>query len=248
MTILIGVLCKDGVVIGSDSSATFDAGGFRTIEQPTRKIDIIDGKIIVAGTGQVGLGQRFSYQIKKAWDEKKFADKHHIEISKIMSALGITDFSSTMAKQGEYAALVAFPVKNQGHLCEFSLNGFQPEFKTEHLWHVSAGSGQLIVDPFLGLMRHVFWPKGQPNTYQDGIFLAVWALQHAIELNPGGVNGPMQIAVLAQDGANIKARMLEDGEITEHIDNVEGAIEQLRIYGDALRGKKEIPDIPKPQP
>ena len=74
MTILIGVLCKDGVVVGTDSSATFVAGGFGTIEQPTKKIDIIDEKIIVAGTGQVGLGQRFSYQIKKAWSETNLRD------------------------------------------------------------------------------------------------------------------------------------------------------------------------------
>ena len=46
MTILIGVLCKDGVVIGADSSATFDAGGIRTIEQPTKKIDLLMEKLL----------------------------------------------------------------------------------------------------------------------------------------------------------------------------------------------------------
>ena len=75
----------------------------------------------------------------------------------------------------------------------------------------------------------------------------VWALQQAIELNTGGINGPMQIAVLAQDGGDLKARMLEQGEITEHIDNVNGAIEHLRNYGDTLRGKTDIPTIPRPQ-
>ncbi|MBI5826720.1 MAG: hypothetical protein HZB22_03195 [Deltaproteobacteria bacterium] len=247
MTILIGVLCKDGVVVGADSSATFDAGGLRTIEQPTRKIDIINGKIIVAGTGQVGLGQRFSYQIKKAWSENKLKG-NSIEVAKTMSALGISDFIDTKwVEKGQYGALVAFPAEKKSHLCEFQIRDFQPELKTEHLWYVSVGSGQLIADPFLGLMRRIFWPTEPPKTYQDGIFVVVWALQHAIELNPGGVNGPMQIAVLAQDGGDIKARMLEEGEITEHIDNVNGAIEHLRIYGDTLRGKKEIPDIPKPQ-
>ena len=54
MTILVGLLCKDGIVIGSDSSATFGTMQNRTIEQPTDKIEIIDGKVIIAGTGQVG--------------------------------------------------------------------------------------------------------------------------------------------------------------------------------------------------
>lgn len=57
MTILVGLLCKEGIVIGADSSATFGSAQFRTIEQPTDKIEIIDNQIIVAGTGQIGLGQ-----------------------------------------------------------------------------------------------------------------------------------------------------------------------------------------------
>lgn len=27
---------------------------------------------------------------------------------------------------------------------------------------------------------------------QDGIFATVWAIQHAIEVNPGGINGPAE--------------------------------------------------------
>lgn len=38
MTILVGVLCKDGVIIGADGSATFGAGQMRTIEQPIDKL------------------------------------------------------------------------------------------------------------------------------------------------------------------------------------------------------------------
>ena len=155
MTILIGVLCKDGVVVGTDSSATFVAGGFGTIEQPTKKIDIIDEKIIVAGTGQVGLGQRFSYQIKKAWSENKFKG-HQVEIARKMCELGLSDFTATKVKENQYGALVAFPAEKKIHLCEFQVSDFQPELKTEHLWYVSAGSGQRIVDPFLGLMRKIF--------------------------------------------------------------------------------------------
>src|SRR3972149_7629624 len=246
MTILIGVLCKNGVVVGADSSATFGDERLRTIEQPIKKIDIIDGKIIIAGTGQVGLGQRFSHQIEKAWNEKKFKG-HHSDVARTMCEIGIKDFAVTNVDKGQYGALVAFPAEKKSHLCEFQVRDFQPEIKTEHLWYVSIGSGQLIADPFLGLMRKIFWPKGQPETYQDGIFVVAWALQHAIELNPGGINGPMQIAVLAPDGTDFKARMLKEGEISEHIDNVEGAMKQLRDYGDTLRGKKETPEIPKPQ-
>ena len=58
MTVIIGALCKDGIVVGSDSSATFVAGSLPTIEQPTKKTFVIGDDIIFAGTGQCGLGQR----------------------------------------------------------------------------------------------------------------------------------------------------------------------------------------------
>ena len=47
------------------------------------------------------------------------------------------------------------------------------------------GSGQPITDPFLALMRSIFWGDGLP-TVQDGTFAVTWALEHAIEVNPGG--------------------------------------------------------------
>lgn len=36
------------------------------------------------------------------------------------------------------------------HLCEFSTNDFQPEFKEiNRLWYVAMGSGQTLAEPFI---------------------------------------------------------------------------------------------------
>ena len=59
MTAVVGILCSDGVVVGTDSSMTMASGTFRTIEQPTEKLDVVDNRAIIAGTGSVGHGQRF---------------------------------------------------------------------------------------------------------------------------------------------------------------------------------------------
>jgi 20S proteasome alpha/beta subunit len=57
MTSIVAIRCKDGVVMGADSSATFgDGGHVRTIEQLTdRKIEIVGNttKLIIAGTGYI---------------------------------------------------------------------------------------------------------------------------------------------------------------------------------------------------
>lgn len=64
MTAIVGIICKKGVVVGADSSATFNAGQINTMEQKTKKIQIIDNKIIIAGTGSIGLGQRFFHEVE----------------------------------------------------------------------------------------------------------------------------------------------------------------------------------------
>lgn len=118
----------------------------------------------------------------------------------------------------------------------------QPELKTTGIWYASMGSGQLIADPFLGLMRKVFWDDGMPSM-QEGIFIAAWTLQHAIDVNAGGVKGPIQLAILTKDSA----RMLTEDELAEHQESASGAEAHLRLYKDKLSGKSTspVPEIPK---
>jgi len=148
VTAIVGIRCKDGVVIGADSSATFgDGGGNRFIEQSTRKkIEIIGENIIVAGTGAVGHMQRFSAVTKKWWDSKSFSGKPEIEIGKMSASAGIADFHQTHAMNNlEFAAMVAYPANDQPSLCELpgGRGLFQPEIKkVDDLWFASTGSGQ----------------------------------------------------------------------------------------------------------
>lgn len=246
MTVLVGILCKDGVVIGADSAATFTAGQTRTIEQATKKIEIVDGRVIVASSGPGGLGQRFAVIVEQAHKEKLFT-KPAIEVGKTLSASAIKDFSSTMAPKGNFGALVAFACQQKPCLVEFGSTDFQPELKTSNIWYVSMGSGQMIADPFLGLMRQAFWDDGVPSC-KDAEFVVTWILSQAIKLNPGGVNGPMQLAVLQAAGGVFTARALDLPEIDGHEANVEGLIEHMRKYRDILRGNKTeaAPDVPKP--
>lgn len=245
MTVLVGIKCRDGIIIGTDSSATFGDGQLRTIEQKTKKIEILHNKIIVAGTGQIGLGQRFCNTVDLGFSNNLFKNKNGIQMATHMTKLTVEDFASTKVNQGQFGALVAFPADHDIHLCEFSVTDFQPELKTTGLWYASMGSGQMIADPFLGLMRSVFWSEGMPSL-QDGIFIATWAIQHAIDVNAGGVNGPIQMAELTDKNSTASARMLTADELTEHQENVSGAIDHLRSYKDKLAGKLagSIPDIP----
>lgn len=256
MTVIIGVLCRDGVIVGADSAATFSTGQMRTIEQQTKKIDIIGNSVIVAGTGDVGLGQRFTQIVREAWDKKEFQRPSHIEMGKELSRRTIVDFGSTHAffqhsnagliTGNRYGSILAFSQGGKPYLCEFSPDSFQPEFKTlEQVWYVSMGSGQPIVDPFLALIRDIFWNDGAPSR-QDAVFAVTWALTHAIQVNPGGINGPIHLAVLElEKNGNFKARFLETTELEEHKQNVDSVKEYLRKYPNSLKNAvADTPDIP----
>lgn len=244
MTVLIGLLCEDGVVVGSDSSATFASQTIRTIEQRAKKVETIGDSVIIAGTGQVGLGQRFSHIVEEYYKGNHFAIKHHQQIANELSAATIMDFQSTAAKQGQFGALAAFAAQNEFHLCEFAITDFQPEFKTDSIWYCSMGSGQLIADPFLGFLREVFW-QDTPPRISEGVFYVLWALEHTINLNPGGINGPAQIATLTKGDVGAVARILSDEDLIEHNDNIKAVKEHLSAYKEILQGS-EAKDIPEP--
>lgn len=253
MTAIVGIRCKDGVVIGADSSATFgDGGGNRFIEQSTRKkIEIIGETIIVAGTGSVGHMQRFAAVSQKLWDDKSISGKSDLEIAKMLSSQGINDFHQTGAMNRlDFSALVAYPAKDQPALCELpgGQSLFQPELKkVDDLWFVSAGSGQPITDPFLALLRKVYW-QDEPPALQGGIFMAAWALQHACEVNPGGIKEPVILAVLAREKGKWRARMIDQEELAEHQNMVAEATKHMAAFKDIVEGKVKASDVPMPKP
>lgn len=248
MTAIVGILCDKGIVVGADSSATFSAGQLRTIEQPTEKITIIGNNVIIAGAGSVGLGQRFNDVVEKAWTSGLFKSKgtNELHVAKSLSRNGLEDFKSTYAPANNYAALVAFPFGGKAHLCEFDLQWFQPELKTKQLWYCSIGATQTITDSLLAMMRGLFWLNGPPSV-NEGIFAAAWVLDHAVEVNPGGVNRPIRLAVLSvEPNGNTKAEMLSDQVLGEHRQNIEGAKNALRDYCKNLQNANpHVPEVPQ---
>jgi hypothetical protein len=256
MTSLVAVRCKDGVVIGSDSSATLgDSAQVRTIEQLTdKKIAIVGNtnKLIIAGTGYIGHHQRFVDCANTANAKGDFNNKPELEIPKLLSKIGVDDFMRSFPTGFiptiiKYSAFVAYKAHNKACLCELNgAVGFQPEVRqVDDLWFTSAGSGQPITDSFLSLFSSVFWENQAPDV-RGGIFTVYWALKHACEVNPGGVNFPIKIAIYAQRNASLDAWMLSEDEMQETKDLVAAASEHFAGFRDVLLGKVGTKRPPPP--
>ena len=95
-------------------------------------------------------------------------------------------------------------------------------------------------------MREVFWSEGPPSL-TDGVFAATWTLDHAVKYNPGGVNEPIQIAVLEKDKKqHLNARYVSNAELEEHKENIQEAKNYLRKYGKNPVSEDDVPDVPSP--
>lgn len=216
MTLIIGIKCKDGIVMGADGEATMGNMGQSTISQPMKKkLQIIDEKIVLGVSGPVGLGQRYNGEISQLWSENKIKGQPHEVVVILRRALwkhaedewkAATVARNAIGNAALQSAishtLLALPVSGKFCLFQFDQQ-CSPEEVTENIPFVSIGSGQNIADPFLAFLRRVFWPDKLPSI-EEGVFATVWTLEHAIKTNPGGIGEPIQIVVYSNEENQIK--------------------------------------------
>lgn len=252
MTILVGVCCTDGVVIGADSMATSSVGQQRLIQiLSDDKINIIDTKIIIACSGAVGLSQRFHDVVKVAWNNKLF-QKSCNECIREISRAALMDFEHTGVPrhpppQGglQFGSLMAAPLDGSAQLIEFAASDFQPEIKRDRVHFVSMGSGQVLADPFLAFISRVLWGDKQPNV-QVGAFGVYWVLSHTIQYAPGGVGKPIKIAVLKKEQGAWVARAVEGDELQEPEQHVAEIEKLIAGYPKAIIEAAKGTPPPKP--
>lgn len=247
MTLIVGLKCRDGIVLGSDGAATFGALGQRTIRQPTKKLRIIRDGVVIGVSGPVGLGQQYAGALGDLWDGKQIEGQApHVAMLILQRALwpfceqqinvarvSQQTLGQSLAWQSVIAAtVIAFPLGKDLHLVQFD-HQCAPEEATDDLPFVAIGSGEAIADPFLAFLRRIFWPNSLP-TLVDGVFAVYWTLQHAIEVNPGGVAEPKQIITLAEANGGFQARELAEADIEDHAEAVAAAEKRLREFKEGL--------------
>jgi hypothetical protein len=245
MTVVVAFHCSDGVVLAADSMLTPNMGGLSVGHHHGQKISILPGPQIFALTGDLGQNARL----------RIIAENHHAIIAKCGHAIEyplqltqaiILQFTAT----GISNAIEAFPVlafvHGGEHQCCLFEGRLQPRLLDEHHYYAAHGSGKLSADPFLRFITDVFCPNGRP-TVREGVFLAAWTVQHVIDVNPGGVAGPVRIATLERDGAGVlTARSLPTAEIDEHLQAIESAASALRKWRDEIQSGHAADDAPEP--
>ena len=241
MTLIIGVRCRDGVVIGSDSVTTYATpDGQKTVEQETdTKIRLIGDIALYAAAGNVGPNQDVLSTLKSNWQKinrkaryhavkKELADTVSSQIRnyarRIEETLVVPNrASSSFVTKVSVESLMALPIGDQHHLFRFDEHGNPEEYVTE-IPFVAIGSGQKPADPFLAFVKRVAWHDQEPGTVKQGVVGVLWTLQYVMARNAApGVGGQPSIGILERVDGNWKASVLLGDRLSFYVDAIEDA-------------------------
>ncbi|WP_457583159.1 hypothetical protein [Ensifer canadensis] len=238
MTVVVGFLCSDGVVIAADSMISSPIAHLHG-----QKIAVLPGPQLFALAGDLGQNARF----------RTYAELNHNLIPqqmhashypRILTQAIVDEFISTgIGNSINAAPILAFAHGDTHHCCVFE-SQFQYRMLDADNYFCAVGSGKMSADPFLRYLTDIFCPEGQPSV-SEAIFLATWAVEHVITVNPGGVAAPLKLATFTPDpaaGAYL-GRLLGDPEIEEHRVAVSSAAQALRNWRISLGANAPLADV-----
>jgi hypothetical protein len=244
MTIVVAFYCTDGVVVASDSMLTSSIGQITTGHHSGRKIHVLSHNQVFAFAGDQGQADRFRV-IADAQDPSLLAQVHALNYPLAVTQAVIQQFQATgIADTVGVNTVLAFSC-GHGHQCCAFMGKLQPWLLDVDHFYVALGSGKQMADPFLRFLADVFCPK-QP-TVREAVFLAAWTIDHVIRTNPGGVAGPIRMALLEMNNGSVSARELNATEIGEQQQAIASAARVLRDWRDLISGRAE-PDAPSAPP
>ncbi len=252
MTVVVGIYCSDGIVIAADSALTI-AG---VVEQEYhKKIACLDSSLIVGFAGDLGFAQRFRQVIQDVWNADTLPNLETLETHQIIKEFcskGILEFLSTQRADAAINVpsgfIIGFVHNGKHNLVNLPGGGFQPLVINANLPFCSIGSGHFITNPFLSFIKDVFWGGKSIPSVSVGIFSAIMALKLAIQVNAGGINGPIHVGIIQKTSAGYGCHMLHEDEISQHQSNYDEALIHFASYKHIFdrTNVADAPIIPKP--
>ncbi len=229
MTAVLGVLCQDGVVLGSDgANSAVTQGGRIQYERAKYKVWTIGNCAMGVSSGSATVGQwlrigvqRFCHKIdREDPDVYNAAENLQDQILRTMEKVGLEPSSNDKA-------LVALSLGDSISLIQFSGATMVPKLVEQDLHYESIGGGSRIVAPFFEFLKDIFWERQLP-TVDEATIGVVWAMQHAIATSGAGVRSPISVGIMRKDKAPhilTPAEVSEEAE--EYILRMKNALKEL---------------------
>jgi hypothetical protein len=260
MTILVGILCDEGIVIGSDGMASLgDVGSF--VGLGNIKTHVVLNKLIVSCAGRDDLMTEFinflnlnyyKFIIESEYSEDVFylANKIGQEFARYMvdaikllpSELNAKLLQEITENGFTFGALIALVFKNKHYLISYD-NRLRPNLLRENgIWHKIIGTGYVVAEPSVHLVKKLLNIHSKPNLNRAQL-LSYWTIAHAIEVSSGGIGGVISIFTLGKqpDGSY---RISED-KTSEYKSAIEDMYKHIWNYekSDSSEEVQKIPEL-----
>lgn len=251
MTVGVVVRCKDGMVLGSDSLATFTRGS--PVARYTNKVYVIEHEALHHPVGLIGAGMTAFID--------KFVDRVKREGISVAAEgknkkLDIVDFSDNVCE-----TIVSILFKEYvfdrnkffgANLNDYSLSmivagtTFDGELRAYHIHgdgiaesidgYGTIGSGAAYAELFL----HGFIPEPEKVTIDEAVRLTTYAVKGAEIMDPN-VGGDTQICILKFNEEKLEVKVLENNEIPQ--DGAKDKMEEVlrKISTDMRETVSETP-------
>ena len=229
MTIGIGVLCRDGVVIASDGMCSTGPVGVDNL-----KTHIIQNKIVCCCAGADNYLQFFVNFLNLKFTEFGF-DAPNITADDIISSIitGFYTYVSTLMvanmpahtqhlllqklqndflnpEKLQFSSVIGFSHNNNFYL--YRIDGLIPSpIKPTGMWYTIIGSGFLHGMPSIHLIKKIIQINSIPNV-ANAVNLAYWTVDHAIEVASGGIGGNITIVSIRKNNDNAFSVQTENTE------------------------------------
>ena len=243
MTILVGVLARDGAVIGADRQVTDGSVGV-----PTAKIATVGRDVAVATSGSVAHAQKIRDLVarhREEWKSIPYRDAvPAIEQAIRNLILPDIDFATKArhaidgAENTLYnSSLAGIPFADGMRLCSIDWNGSM-YCLTEDLPYIAIGSGKGNADPFLRFIWDVLWPeRGQLPELLEAVFAAYWTIHLNIDQRSEGVGYGIDICTVTPAGnGNWRVHELEEQDLDIHDELIVTFKDAMRACRDEIFG------------
>lgn len=230
MTLILGIRCSDGIVVGADSMFSIGAP-IGSVRMDGEKIHLLPkSKGIVAFAGDLDVSQLVLDDLREQWHAIQNTEKRS-EVKGLISGSirRILGDENDQLDSPEFAALVAFSIQDEPSLLLYRGTRHPVEARDGH-YILRAGTGDHFALLFLKFLERVFWNGKAPPSIIDGVFSALWTLNYIIETNAMGVGGAPRIAVLEKtdDQGTLRSRLLPNHELDEYQQLVESIESEMR--------------------
>ena len=209
-------------------------GQIATGHNKGKKVHVVPDEQIFAFAGDQGQAERFKLLAENAGPHLA-ASPHPMDYAILITQNMVNQFTQTgIGNSINLNTILAF-VHNNRHVCCAFMGLLQPWILDADHYYVALGSGKQMADPFLRFLTDVFCTK-QPSV-REAVFMATWTIDHVIRTNPGGVAGPIRIAVIENGNGKLVSRELSSTEIGEQEQAITSAAQALRDWRDVISGQ-----------